>query len=124
MKSTTLPDELDKLLTDFVGCFMGADHTYDGARDNYKSQRILHDHLIAKVPEVKQAIQALIDQAVAEVPDRIKGITVSGVPTLQNEMDKVSVQDLRLIIAHLNSNNVVDNNKSKERLGNENSKAN
>lgn len=41
--------------------------------------------------------------AQAAIPDRIKGVMVSGVPTLQNEMDKVSVQDLRLLIAALHN---------------------
>lgn len=43
----------------------------------------------------------LKNQAIAEIPNRIKGVMVVGVPTLQNEMDKVSIQDLRLILAQL-----------------------
>lgn len=57
------------------------------------------------LPKLVAAITALIQEAVNEgrvaVPDDIKGVTVSGVATLQNEMDTVSIQDLRLIIDEL-----------------------
>lgn len=58
--------ELDKAITDFIGYFVGADHTLDGAEDNYRSQQILHDHLIATKPK-------LIAQILSHHANSLKG---------------------------------------------------
>lgn len=58
-----------------------------------------------RLKEAKSAIQNIIakevEKARVKLPDDIKGVMVSGVKTLHHEMDTISIQDLRLLIAQL-----------------------
>jgi hypothetical protein len=64
-----------------------------------------HFHDSSYAPINNAQVKALIDIQVRlgreAIPDDIKGVMVSGVPILRTEMDKVSIQDLRLIINQL-----------------------
>jgi len=46
-----------QILKDFVGYYIGADDTLDGHKDNYKSQKRLHDSLVKNMPETAQLIE-------------------------------------------------------------------
>lgn len=58
---------------------------------------------INPLKKAKQALTQLLLTERSRLPDDIKGVMVAGVPTLRNEMDKVTIQDLRLIIQQLNN---------------------
>lgn len=93
----------------------------------YDSQSIDEDLVLQQDPsdvekahqsnleEAKQAIEALISQAVNKavqsIPDKLIGLNVPGTPTLTSEMDKISVQDLRIKIKELETPNQVEGAK-------------
>lgn len=52
--------------------------------------------------QLEAYIQVEANRARTELPDLIKGVTVSGVAVPRQELNKISLQDLRLVIEELN----------------------
>lgn len=100
---STADSELDKLLLCFEN-YLRSEYQPTMATGYFMSKE-----------NTKQALQAHINkrlvEALRKLPDNIKGLTISGggVKTIWHEMDTISIQDLRLLIAELTKEGTIDN---------------